>query len=155
MHTVAAPTSKVWPVPPLPDFAGGALLRTVTLRSLGGLLATASSLLDNNRLHFHSRFLASADGFAWVLALYLAVVLRFDFEVAAAERWQFAFLSLPAIGVQIACGWWQGLYHGRWQAGSFDGVLALTRAATVATTLVFALNILVGRPAPASVPLAA
>ncbi len=47
-----------------------------------------------------------------------------------------------------------GLYTGRYRFGSFDEVAALVRSIGVVTFAVFALNLAVGRPLPASVPIA-
>jgi FlaA1/EpsC-like NDP-sugar epimerase len=77
---------------------------------------------------------------AWVLGLWAAVLLRFEFDLAA---WRapsvFTAIALAAF-LQLGAGFAGGLYIGRWRFGSFEEVAAVARASLVVTAALFAIS---------------
>ncbi len=77
---------------------------------------------------------------AWMIGLWAAVLLRFDFDLAA---WQApsVFTAVALAGfLQLGAGFAGGLYIGRWRFGSFEEVAAVARAALVVTAALFAIS---------------
>jgi FlaA1/EpsC-like NDP-sugar epimerase len=95
-----------------------------------------------------------ADSLAWVIGMVLAELARYDFTIAERHQGDLAILSLIAVVLAIPVGYAFGLYTGRYRFGSFDEVAALVRSIGVVAFAVFALNLALGRPLPASVPIA-
>ncbi|MDP9075303.1 MAG: polysaccharide biosynthesis protein [Actinomycetota bacterium] len=82
----------------------------------------------------------------WVVALYAAAFLRYEFHVPP-EKWAHIALLLPVVVLaQIVTGVGFGLYVGRWRYGSFDEVAALLKALTVTTVSLFTIDFLLGSP---------
>lgn len=81
---------------------------------------------------------AAWDGLSWVIAVPLAVYLRYDFTPASSVL-QLSFLvGLICAAVYVALGWVFHLYRGRYIVGSYDevlGVVSITAAVTVIGTL--------------------
>lgn len=81
---------------------------------------------------------AAWDGLSWVIAVPLAVYLRYDFTPASSVL-QLSFLvGLICAAVYVALGWVFHLYRGRYVVGSYDevlGVVSITAAVTVIGTL--------------------
>ena len=96
---------------------------------------------------------AVIDAAAWILALTLATVLRFDFHVGAINLAGVAVMLPVAIEAQLIAGYAFGLYKGRWRFGSFDEIQALVQAVMLTTLLVFALDFALARDR--SIPLSA
>ncbi len=99
---------------------------------------------------------AAADVVAWWLGLYLATVLRFEFQTT---QWgQFTFWDvLIAAGCAAVCqvlaGTFSGLYRGRYRYGSFDEIAHLVRAVLVAIVALAVVNrLLPDQLVPTSVP---
>ncbi len=113
----------------------------------GALRAPVERLWTSKRL---AR--VSADCLMWIAALYLASLLRLDFDIARVRSFDLAILFIPAIVFQIATGIWSGLYRGWWVNGSFEEVAALARATAVSTLGLVAVDIAIPgmRPAPIS-----
>lgn len=89
--------------------------------------------LERHRMLFQF----TADLIAWSVALYVAMVLRYEFTFDPTDWGSFtpgtlAAAVLIAGAVQLASGLAGGLYTGRFRYGSFDEVLHLVRAVTVA-----------------------
>ena len=76
------------------------------------------------------------DALAWVLALVLAALLRYDFALAKLDWWSLSVVALAAIIVQFGAGWLFFLYRGRHPFGSFAEVKALLVAVAVAAAVV-------------------
>ncbi|MDP8975695.1 MAG: polysaccharide biosynthesis protein [Actinomycetota bacterium] len=97
------------------------------------------------------------DGWAWAVALSLATLLRFDFDLGQIHLAQALSMIPLAIEAQIVSGHLMGLYGRRWRFGSFDEVQALAKAVALTTALVFGLNFLLleERAVPLSSALAA
>ncbi len=94
----------------------------------------------------------SADCLIWIVALYLASLLRLDFNVSRVQSFRLALLFIPAIALQIVTGWWTGLYRGWWINGSFEEVAALARATVISTLGLAAIDLLApGDPRPAPI----
>ncbi len=83
--------------------------------------------------------LAAADAAGWGVALFAALVLRFNFAPSGAALVDAATILPVAVCAQWVIGYVFGIYRSRWRVGSIDEVPAL--AATVA--LVAAMLILV------------
>jgi FlaA1/EpsC-like NDP-sugar epimerase len=97
-----------------------------------------------------------ADCLVWIAALYLASLLRLDFDISRVQTFSLSILIVPAIALQIATGWWTGLYRGWWVNGSFEEVAALARSTLITTAALVAIDLLIpafadgDRPAPLS-----
>jgi FlaA1/EpsC-like NDP-sugar epimerase len=99
---------------------------------------------------------AVVDGVAWIISIYLATLIRFDFHPSSINAFGVAAIVPVAIEAQIAGGWLAGLYRGRWRYGSFDEVAALVRAVVVTTCLLLIVELFIGEhPVPLSAVLGA
>ena len=77
---------------------------------------------------------------SWSVAAWVAVYLRFDFEIPENFR-QNLLKFIPFIGaVQLTIGLGSGLYRRRWRYGSIDEVAALVITSSVTTIVVAAFN---------------
>lgn len=70
----------------------------------------------------------------WAIAVPLAVWLRFEFRIPAANITGLFVVLVSAVLFQVIFGLWFSLYRGRYSYGSFDEVVGLT--STVAATAV-------------------
>ena len=100
---------------------------------------------------------ALVDLAAWSAGIWLAVLLRFEFDLTA---WPLrnvlvatALVALAQLGLGVA----GGLYLGRWRFGSFEELAAVGRTVAVVTALLFVLSTFVYEPrlVPNSVTIAA
>jgi len=96
----------------------------------------------------------ASDAVAWLLAVVLALLFRYDFAVPSTAFRGTLILVPLAILVQLVVGFADGLYVGRWSLGSFEEVAALTRTVAV-TALVVVVVDASTRLVPFSVVLAA
>ncbi len=93
----------------------------------------------------------SADCLIWIGALYLASLLRLDFDPSRMNSFTLAALFPFAILLQCLTGWWTGLYRGWWVNGSFEEVAALARSTVITTLALAIIDVLFpDRPAPLS-----
>src|SRR5690242_4905147 len=91
---------------------------------------------------------AGSDAVAASVAIVFADLGRFDFALPAVNWWGL-LLAMPLAAVsQLAAGVGVGVYLGRWRRGSFEEVAALIRACVIASTMMFAFNLLNGRMVP-------
>ena len=98
----------------------------------------------------------AADCLVWLLALYIASLMRLDFNPTRLRSFDLALLFAPAIIIQVATGYWTGLYRGWWVNGSFEEVAALTRATVISTVALVGIDLLfTQRPVPISAVLGA
>ena len=99
---------------------------------------------------------ASADFCAWVIAVPIALWLRFDFTVPPGGWATALFWGIAAGTLHVAAGYARKLYRGRYRFGSFDEVTGVTIAATI-VTLVGEIGVLLLHPTdlPRTVPLLA
>lgn len=65
------------------------------------------------------------DAAAWLIALFLASFLRYDFDLSQIGWGWLAIVSIVTIAIQFVIGWWVYLYRGRHPYGSFAEVRAL------------------------------
>src|SRR5689334_16516146 len=92
-----------------------------------------------SRLEQHRTLIqGSIDVFSWVAGIYLAMVLRFEFDWANDDWGRFSWRSMIiaaaiASAFQLLAGIATGLYRGRFRYGSFDEVANLVRAVLVTT----------------------
>ena len=92
-----------------------------------------------------------ADCLVWVAALYVASLMRLDFNVGRVRSFDLAVLFVPAIVLQVGTGYWTGLYRGWWVNGSFEEVAALARASAISMIALMGIDVLFPtRPAPIS-----
>lgn len=71
------------------------------------------------------------DGVAWIAALAVATIGRYDFAFHRVD-WGHTLGLAAAIGaLQVAVGWGTGLYRGRWRFGSFEEVAVLTESVVI------------------------
>ncbi len=92
------------------------------------------------------------DAIAWLIAVLVAGLLRFDLVVTEPGFWvQLAIVAVALIVVQLFVGWGFSLYRGRFSYGSFEEVRALLGSVLVTAAIVelgvvlFALVFLVPR----------
>jgi FlaA1/EpsC-like NDP-sugar epimerase len=95
-----------------------------------------------------------SDAIAWAAGLVLAELARFDLAVPEGRWADLGVFVVVAVALAIPVGYAFGLYVGRFRYGSFEEVAALARATGVVAIALFALNLALDRPVPASVPLA-
>jgi FlaA1/EpsC-like NDP-sugar epimerase len=89
---------------------------------------------------FSGFFRLLLDLFSWSVAAWVAVFLRFDFEIPQNFR-QNLLQFIPFIGaVQLAIGLVSGLYRRRWRYGSIDEVAALVITSSATTVVVAVFN---------------
>ena len=65
------------------------------------------------------------DAAAWLIALFLASFLRYDFDLSQIGWEWLAIVAIVTIAIQFLIGWWVYLYRGRHPSGSFAEVRAL------------------------------
>lgn len=91
-------------------------------------------------IQWRYRMQALADGAVVVVAMVVAVVLRFEFTVADVDWDRTLALAVIAALVQIAVGMLTGLYAGAHRYASFDEVIGIARALALSTLIVAVLN---------------
>ena len=72
------------------------------------------------------RYQYAMDVAAWVLALLIAVTLRYDLQLDRLDWISFLFICVTAAVLQLVVGWAFGLYAGHFVLGSFHEIRALT-----------------------------
>jgi FlaA1/EpsC-like NDP-sugar epimerase len=87
----------------------------------------------------------TADGIAWIAGIFLAMVMRFEFDWNTDDWGRFTVRGVVAAGLigavlQLLSGVAGGLYRGRFRYGSFDEVAHLVRSAAVTTVLLAVVN---------------
>jgi FlaA1/EpsC-like NDP-sugar epimerase len=81
---------------------------------------------------------------AWVLALLVAVTLRYDLNLPRIDWLSLLVVYAAAGTLQLILGWWLGLYAGRFILGSFHEVRALALVASGAGAILGVAVIAVG-----------
>ena len=87
-----------------------------------------------------------ADALVWLAAVYVAALLRFDFDLSAWDNSDLLQAFVIAAVAQAVVGSAAGLYQQRWRFGSFEEVAALVTAVVVVTATLFAISNLVFTP---------
>jgi FlaA1/EpsC-like NDP-sugar epimerase len=87
----------------------------------------------------------AVDVMVWVIALLLAVVMRFEFDIAKVSLSRLLACWAVTLIAQAGAGYTFGLYVGRWRYGSFEEVAGLTKAVTVVTITLFVVDALAGK----------
>jgi FlaA1/EpsC-like NDP-sugar epimerase len=105
--------------------------------------ATRAARFAASRLVIH--FIA--DSAAWAAALTFGTLLRFDLHIERVPRRGVATAILFAIVVQGLWGLAFGLYTRRWRVGSFDEAAAIARTVAATTAVVFAIDVILSKPA--------
>ena len=109
------------------------------MKNIGDIAASRMQRLYSNGpiSRFGTQY--ALDAIAWVLAIVLAVIFRWDFDFDSISWRPLAILCLAAAIMQLPAGWLLYLYRGRHPYGSFAEVRALLFA-------VFLVAIIVGLP---------
>lgn len=96
--------------------------------------------------HFLRQFglLYFLDAAAWSAAIYFALVLRFDFNVARINWLWTILLMVVTILLQLLGGWLFWLYRSRFQIGSFDEVRALFFNTVLVSSIAWVFAFIVG-----------
>lgn len=89
----------------------------------------------------------SVDAEAWVIAITLAVMFRFDFATDRISWPSVGVLVVSAMLLQAIVGWMFALYRGRHQHGAFHEVQTLLATVVVVSAILFAVNFFVLTPA--------
>ncbi|MDP9420535.1 MAG: polysaccharide biosynthesis protein [Actinomycetota bacterium] len=84
---------------------------------------------------------AGMDAAAWAVALLFATVVRYDFDLDEVDLRGWVVIGVLAAITQTLAGLGCGLYTGRFRFGSFEEVAGLIVATTLATTVLFGLNL--------------
>jgi dTDP-glucose 4,6-dehydratase len=84
------------------------------------------------------------DSAAWAVALFIAVVLRFDFDFDKINWFALLAVCLLSALLQLLVGWWNHLYAGRFILGSFHEVRALAVVALIVGCVAGVAVLLVG-----------
>ncbi len=101
--------------------------------------------------HIRRTIQAVFDPLVAMFAVVVALWLRYENSIPDAAMADLPWMLALAGTAQLAAGWSQGLYAGRWRVGSFEEMFALLRAVVIASTLLFLVNIpLSPRPIPLS-----
>lgn len=108
------------------------------------LVRRASAILSFARKRFGGQ--ALFDSFAWILALFVATFLRFEFDFSNANPGVITVLGLAAAGLNWLIGRRVGLYKARYRTGSFDESVALSVSAA-GTTFALSAAVIVWGPA--------
>jgi len=116
------------------------------------IIARVGTTLERRRFAFQ----AIADIVAWGLGLYLATILRFEFQTTSWGSFTAIDVLLAAgcaSAFQVLAGALSGLYRGRYRYGSFDEIAHLVRSVVVATVALAVVNrALPDQLVPTSVP---
>jgi FlaA1/EpsC-like NDP-sugar epimerase len=115
-------------------------------------MAGVSAAMVPARLRTKRSLRIMTDSVSWVVAIYVAVLLRLDFDIARIQAFRVAAIIPLAWALQYAFGWFFGLYRGFWINGSFEEVAALGRTIGATTVALFVFDLVVPgtRPAPVS-----
>ncbi|MEX5306688.1 nucleoside-diphosphate sugar epimerase/dehydratase [Kocuria sp. CPCC 205258] len=84
------------------------------------------------------------DSVAWVVALVLALVLRYEMELQFISAPGLLLVSLVAVAAQLVVGFSFALYKGRYSFGSFDEAKLLVVVTLIVTAVVQVLLLVVG-----------
>lgn len=113
---------------------------------LGGVVRLAQRVLQ-----------FSVDAEAWVIALTLAALFRFDFEASRISWFDLGVLVLFSIVLQAGIGWLLALYRGRHQQAAFHEAQTLLATGVLVAVTLLVVNIIFLGPAglPRSTPIIA
>lgn len=94
----------------------------------------ATQLFDRVR-HFTRQYgaLYFADALSWAAAIIVALILRFDFQIASINWPNTLIVIAVTVVLQLLGGWTFWLYRNRYEIGSFDEVRALVFNTTAVT----------------------
>ena len=125
------------------DMAGRVASRPAKARRPGPMTAATKARRALWRRLARRRIVVQAviDAAAWVIALSLATLFRYDFHASQINVAGVAVMLPLAVEAQFVAGYAFGLYRGRWRFGSFDEIAALVKAVTLTTALVFTLDL--------------
>src|SRR5699024_10911047 len=91
----------------------------------------ASQLLGRVQ-HFTRQYgaLYIADALSWAAAIIVALILRYDFDVAEINWVSTVIVIVFIVALQLVGGWVFWLYRNRFEIGSFDEVRAVVFSVT-------------------------
>lgn len=82
----------------------------------------------------------AVDAEAWIIAVTVAVLFRFDFVTGRVNWFAVGILAVLAIGLQALFGWFLALYRGRHQQGAFHEAQTLLATAVAVAATLFSVN---------------
>ena len=83
---------------------------------------------------------ATYDILAWVIALFVGIVIRYNFQLHFVDWDAFIFVIPILILLQLSVGMLMGLYAGKWRFGSFEEVGSLGKSLIIITILAFLID---------------
>jgi len=86
---------------------------------------------------------AGLDAVAWLPAVLLATLFRFEFSFSSVSWSSVALVGCAAAMLMILSGRLMGMYVHRWRYGTFEEVVAMAKATVVCSALVTTLNLVV------------
>lgn len=89
----------------------------------------------------------AVDAEAWVIALTVAVLCRFDFETGKVNWFAVGVLAILAVVLQAVAGWGLALYRGRHQQGAFHEAQTLLATVVSVAAGLFLVSLVVLNPA--------
>src|SRR5690554_704323 len=92
--------------------------------------------------HLRVQFLLDAS--AWILAIFVAVILRYEFDISRVTFATTALVGVTAVVLHFAAGRYFELYRGRFRNGNFEEVRALFGAALTVAIVVSVVVLLFG-----------
>ncbi|MBT9168096.1 MAG: UDP-N-acetyl-alpha-D-glucosamine C6 dehydratase [Syntrophomonadaceae bacterium] len=103
------------------------------------------------RINRRQVFLLITDAFLVAAALYLALLLRFDFQIPELFHTRFRELIYIIISISLACFYAFGLYRRIWQYASIGEMLAIVLAVTTGSVFIFLYTHIVQQTLPRSI----
>ena len=83
---------------------------------------------------------ATYDILAWVIALLIGIVIRYNFQLHFVDWDAFIFVIPILILLQLSVGMLMGLYAGKWRFGSFEEVGSLGKSLIIITIFAFLID---------------
>ena len=117
-------------------------LNTTSTQSGGKSALTSADSDRKPRLWLWSQ--AILDSFAWTVALFLAVLLRYELDIHLINFAGLGVLVAVAVATQLMAGWYMALYRGRYTFGSIHEarvLVAVTLIVCVVTSIVLSIFI--------------
>jgi FlaA1/EpsC-like NDP-sugar epimerase len=110
----------------------------------GGKTSSARRVAARLLLRYRAGAQMAVDVAAWTVALFLAVLLRFDFSLSLVGITELPTSVAIAGAFQVVLGLVTGLYLGRRRYGSFEEVALLGAVVALVTAVVLAANLVYG-----------
>ncbi len=92
--------------------------------------------------------IASVDVLAWSVALLLATILRYEFDIGPIDLVGLTLMMVASALLNLALGRIGGQYASRWRVGSIDEAVGLSMLVVQVTAGLLVATVLFGRPIP-------